>query len=450
MRLVHMIHSLNITAVVLLGLTAAVPAMALTIESPTEGRTVRDQVAIVIPRSSLPSGVARSGFLAVKIDGRFCAAISIVDHSGEKAPASENIVYIWNTKSPIDDPLLPKDERRYRDGRHEIVVEAHTTGAKKKEDVAATAKVNVVLQNSVPRPQPAPSLHLRYRYHLGQQSLFRISAAGEILDNNGYSMTGGQPPILGEFDVMQSIEDVKSDGSALIRYKVQKNAFTQVFGQISLLGQQGQSFKSVYKILDSVGRTIEANVLSTKSEFEVTDCLVRLPSHPVQVGDTWFTSTRLKLEGLATQPADLTGESKIEALEWEGGFKCAKIVSRLNGSMSFSFLPQAANTPVAATSVAYFAYESGKLVNETITFEFGTSLDNSFLATLAPQAIPTQSAAAPSAGAPAPGMPPVMMPGMGMPPPSDASPGRLSTSTPQNTMTPVKVRLVVAKELKAR
>lgn len=449
MRSIHVVFPFRMLTVLLSAacLAAVVPASALTIESPTEGRNVRDQVKIVVPRSSLPSDVARSGFLAIKIDGRFTAAVSTSDPNND----SDKIVYMWDSKAQIDDPKLPADQRSYRDGRHAILVEAHAMRGKSKDTIAASATVNVVLQNQVARPNPAPNLKLVYRYHLGQQSIYKISVRGEILDANGYSLSGGQPPILGEFYQMQSVEDVKPDGSALLRYKVQKDGYTQVFGQATLLDASGQSFKSLYKIIDAFGRTIEDNVLSTKSEIEVTDILVRLPGRPVQIGETWDSTFRLRLEGLS-DTANLMGQSKLDGLEWERGFKCAKIVSKLNGLLSLNFLAQGVGLPANATSTAYFAYGAGKLIKDVMVFEFNTRLDSGFLSSLQPQQIPSgdSGATAPGSGGPLPpGMGP--MPGMMPPgPPSYTSPTVTGDTSQRgaggNTM-PVIVRLVVTRSL---
>jgi len=421
MRLVDSVRPIR-TAVVLAcaaWLAVAAQASALTVASPTEGQIVRDQVAIVIPKSSLPSDVASSGFVVIKIDGRFCAAVGASEStSTSKAPARPSIVYVWDTKAPINDPALPEDNRHYRDGRHEIVVEAHGMDGRK-DSVAGTATVNVNLQNQIPRPNPAPPIKLTYRYILGQQTKYKVTVSGEVLNSTGLSLTGGQAPVFAEFVVDQDVEDARPGGSALLRYKVEKdNGFAQIFGQASLLGQTGQPFRSVYKILSSAGETLDANVLSTRSDIQVTDCLLTLPGRPVQVGEAWRTTYHLKLEGLS-DTMDFTGTSTLNDLEWEGGWECAKISTTLSGSPTFKFLPQgSAIGALNVTNTAYFAYKRGKLLKDTTLIEFSTTLDDAVLANLQAQtAVPTASG---TAGA----VPAMVIPGM------PTVPGATGTSYP--------------------
>ncbi|MBI2843097.1 MAG: hypothetical protein HYX78_06825 [Armatimonadetes bacterium] len=425
-------------------------AFAVTLASPTEGQVVRDQVAIIVPKSSLSAADPSTCFLSVKIDGRFVAAVSASQPvTNGKAPASPNIVYVWDTKAPIDDPLLPEDQRHYKDGKHEIVVEAHALQAGSTRDVImGTAKANVNLQNRIERPNPAPPIRLAYHYRLGQENDYRVAINGELLESNGTSLTGGQPPIQAEFEVAQVTEDVQDDGSALLRYKVQDNGFAQVFGQINLLGQSGQVFKSVYKIIDAAGATIADNVLSTKSDTKVTDCLIKLPNKPVQVGESWPTSFAMKLEGLC-ELAEFKGNSRLEALEWEQGLECAKITSKLTGSPAFAFLPSGAGA-VKATSTAYFAYKLGKLIKHTMVLEFKTAIERSMITNYQQNA--AAAATVPGGTFPGgafPGAMPGMPPPPGMPgsytPPAPASSSGKTTTTAK---TSVIVKLVVTQELK--
>lgn len=458
MRSNHVVRSL-IMIVVLSSLMALLmtSVMAIEISSPTEGRLVRDQVRIVIPKSSLDPGVLRSGFISIEVDGRFVAAVNAsVASVDSKAPASPNVVYIWDSKALINDPLLPADQRNYRDGRHEIVVEAHSLGGKSKDVVADTAKVSVNLQNQVQRPNPAPPISLKYRFVVAQQNNYKISTKGEILDSTGFSLTGGQFPVVGEFGILQAVEDIENDGSALMRYKVLKDeAYTQVFGQITLLGLM--RFNSIYKIVDNSGKIIEENVLSGKAKTEITDCLIRLPRKPIQVGESWPTEYHLKLEGLSDNIV-FVGSSKLEGLEWEGGFECAKIVTKMSGSPMFYFISSPGK--ITATNTAYFAYKSGKLIKDVTVIEFDALLDNAQLAALQSQ-VPNPG----GGGLGTSGMMPTSgsrgVPSAPAQPSRLRTPGSLSGSTssypsagsptsnmgPVSTNTAIKIRLVITKAL---
>ncbi|MEN6371494.1 MAG: hypothetical protein ABFD64_05715 [Armatimonadota bacterium] len=464
MRFTHKVRSIT-TAAVLLGsvLFTAASALAITIASPTENRLVRDKVPIVIPRYSLPAEVARAGFITVKVDGRFLAAVdaSIPPVTG-KAPLNPNIVYMWDTKRSINDTTLPADQRSYRDGRHVIRVEAFSIGsATTSKDVAIeSATVNVTLQNQVQRPNPAPPVRMKYHYYLGTESRYKVSTTCEVLDATGYSLTGGQAPVLGEYDVIQMVEDLEPSGSALLRYKVDKDsAFTQMFGQVSLLGQS-QKYQSVYKLVDVFGRVIDASVMSERSKVEVTDCLLSLPGYPIQVGDKWPTSMHMKLEGLSSY-GKYKGTSVLENLEWEGGYECAKIVSNISGSATLYFLGLGKMDEIRAVNTAYFAYKPGKLLKDVTLVEFGAVMSNETVAAIQQQmpapktgsdtaSSGSQSLVGGNSGSYMPGMPPSAaqheIPGFSSSP--RMSGGGMSAGGASGTgQTQVRIRLTITKEL---
>ncbi|HOP80302.1 MAG TPA: hypothetical protein PLZ21_07020, partial [Armatimonadota bacterium] len=449
----HMVRSFTTLVMLLSGVVLlATTASAITIASPTEGQIVRDKVRIVIPRSSLPMEVSRSGLICIKVDGRFCAAIDAsATATDRKSPVSTSIVYVWDSKAVIKDPNpnIPADQRRYRDGRHEITVEAHgISGDARKESIIESAKVVVNLQNTVQRPNPAPPVNLKYRYYLGQQSIYRVSVTGEILSATGYSLTGGQFPIAGGFDIIQSVEDVLPDGSGLIRYKVDKDsAYTNIFGQLNLL-RYSTRFPSVYRIMDSSARVLDANVLSGKVKTEIADCLIRMPGRPVQVGDTWPNEIKMKLEGLSAL-SNLTGQSTVESFEWEGGFECAKINSRLSGDATFYFPPvNGAPARINAHNIAYFAYKPGKLVKDVTEIEISASMDTATLNTLQQQ----QQVPSMTSGLYGGGMPSGPA-SMGTAPPLVTGTGRSTggynsgSGTQGSGMTAIKIRLTITKEL---
>jgi hypothetical protein len=455
MRLLHVVRSFTATALLSsIVLLASTSASALIITSPTEGRIVRDKVKIVIPKSSLPADITQTRFISIKVDGQFLAAIDTSSDAAFSDAKNPNIVYVWDTKRAIANPLISEDQRYYKDGMHDIVVEAHSLGANKKDIVTETASVAVNLKNQIPRADPAPPLKLRYRYHFGQQSTYNVSVEGEILDPTGLSLTGGVLPVQGEFDVAQSVEDVQGDGSALIRYKVDKDtAWTLIYGQSSLPGQNVK-FRSVYKIIDSLGKTVDSNVLSGNVKIEVTDCLIRLPSRSIQIGDTWPTETRMKLEGFA-DTVKLTGTSSLVGLEWESNLECAKIVSELSGEPVFTFLPYNGGM-IKITNIAYFAHKLGKLVKDVTVIQYDTIMDTALLANIQQQVFPASaipaipssptSSTSPSGGpmAAARRMPTApSMPGMA---PISPAPGISPGGTSLSSRT-VKVRLIITKEL---
>ncbi len=406
---------------------ACVPAWSLTISSPTEGQSVRGKVPIIIPRSSLSSDVSASGFIAIKINGQFCSAIGISGSgSDEDSPKSE-IVYLWDTKSTR---VTGRGEATsYNDGKYEITVETHSTGGR--DTIVGSSKVNVNLKNQIDQANPAPPINLSYKYILGQVSDFKYTTTAEVFDKYGFSLSGGQPPIMGEFVVGQSVEDSRRDGTALIRYKVDKNRlpYSQVLGTVSMLGQT-QRFRSIYRILDATGKVLEANVFTTRTVGDVSDCLLALPGSPVKKGATWPTVFHVMLEGISS-PTDLTGQSYFDSLEWESGIECVKIASNWNGNMSFpGFAP--GSVPVKASGTSFYAYKVKKLIKQIIVIEFSTNVGSDVITKLqstVPAAVADSSAAAGSS-APAATYS------------QDSSDGSAGAGG-----TPVKVRLTVVQEL---
>jgi len=431
MRLIQVFCRFSVLIVAITAM-AAVPVFAIAIQSPTEGQIVRDQVKIVVPKTSLAPEVAGTGFLVVKIDGRFIAAVGLT--STDNKAYSDSVVYIWKSKDPISDPTLSAEDRYFKDGKHEITVEGFGPNESGKYVSLETAKVTVNLQNKVAQTDPPAPIKLRYRFRIGQENIFRFTTYADILSPAGVSLSGGQYPIQGQFSVLQAIEDLQSGGSAaLARYKVDKNGFTQLYGNVNMIAYTGSPLKSVYKIISNTGRTLEDNVLSQTVEATVTDTLVWLPSRLVQVGETWPCTFRLKLEGLC-DVTDFTGTSTLEGLEWEQGYKCAKIVSKVRGLPDFKFLEEQENSglqnmpygqmanqitapyatalswaegtdtsggsvgaggmptvkkkkpkiagPIDATITSYFAYETGKLIKNVITMEFQSTLSADTIAGL--------------------------------------------------------------------
>ena len=90
----------------------------------------------------------------------------------------------------------------------------------------------------------------------------------------------------------------------------------------------------------------------------------------------------MKLEGLSAL-SNLT-DSTVESFEWEGGFECAKINSRLSGDATFYFPPvNGAPARINAHNIAYFAYKPGKLVKDVTEIEISASMDTATLNTAA-------------------------------------------------------------------
>jgi hypothetical protein len=348
-------------------------ASALAVISPTEGSAVRERVKIVIPRSAVPA----DGFVSISIDGKFRAAAAMPEEiknpKNASTAKSPYYTYIWDTKAPVLDSKSGTDQVILGDGKHEVEVMVHDHNAKALE----SSKVNIRLANKVARPINAPPIKLYYKYHLGEQTVYRCKVDGEILDNLGQPLLSGVSAIKAEFDVIQTIEDIRSNGNALVRYKIGKDALIQLYGKTMAVPEASLDYPSIYKEIDKYGRVVQANIIR-KTNTKITDVMPRFPGRSVQVGDSWPSEFRIKLEGIGgLVPLQMT--NVLDSIEWESGRECAKIKSSFTSTGKINIIPgdksDDQQAPAKGTALFYFAYNSGKLLKATATMEADMSID---------------------------------------------------------------------------
>lgn len=363
----------------LLCLTVPQAAGALTILSPQEGATVREKVKIAVLQSAVPSG----GFVSIIINGRYQASVSV--------PSSQdaNVVYMWDTKAQVPDVRgdLSENERWVRDGKHEIEVAIHNHRGVEIDRTQVTVRV----ANKVPLTTPAPPLKFIYKYRTGDLTKYAVHVRGDLIDSTGQNLMGGRPAFTSTYQMGQWIEDVRSDGSSLVRYKVMSLPKVTLMGQPVATAELGEAAAalppSVYKIIDKYGRTVNSSVFNKGAGFTAADVAVPLPTGSLALGDKWQGERGIKAEGLGGL-IKLAADYQLESLEYEGGRACAKIMGTLAGSnLRINFLPGQFRTEPLATvtgdTEVFFDYNVGKVVKSKFAIDVSATVDASAIGSLA-------------------------------------------------------------------
>lgn len=360
----------------------ALQADALTLLSPTQDQIVRENVRITIPLGALPAGLVSSvsdagssaprqrPFIALHV-GDANAQTFVAAMSGDSGVVSGgNVSFYWNSKAPYRDPAQPKVEKFFKDGNYVLRVDVHDYQGK----VIDSATVRVQLRNKVPRSNPAPAVTLIHRLPFGQSRVYRVHADAqvyEMVSGVGLPIAGGLG-IASEARIFQTVDDVRNDGSVLLRYRVDKDAWVSSFGRRRVLYENEQFSPQLYRLVSKKGHVIKSNVFSRQAQYTITDILTVLPAKPVREGDSWPSTMTLKIEGI-TNPVAFSGTSMLDSFEWQDGRECAKIVSRMTGEgriMLAGGKIRSESTKVQAQMTTFFDYRSGTLIKNDVLLDF--------------------------------------------------------------------------------
>jgi hypothetical protein len=382
-----------------------VPASAQTqaqISRPLDGSTVREAVNILVPISTVPP----AGFVAYTIDGRFRTAAATKTNDGSY------FVYSWDTKALDPDESLSMDKRKPFDGRHTIAVQACDASGRK---VGNVQQISVFVKNYASASDlPAGGVKLRYKTKLGASNRYKFTAAVDIKDVQGSSdmaAAAGEAIEGMQLAVQRTIEDSMSGNIVLVRQRA--------YGPLRLY-QNGRLvpadtlLKSTYQTEDSMGH-VQSTIESISPGTAVSIDLPNLPSKPIRIGDTWSQKENIFHNAITGKTAKLLTTNVLEALEWEGGYPCAKIRTSFSGKITIPF-SKTFSKPVSiqGETVTYFAYGVGKLISSKTTAEARMSVDQSVINSLT-QGLMSSAGAAGAATSPTyPGMSgPMPMPGSG-------------------------------------
>lgn len=376
---------ITLTASLVLFVSAA---QALTILNPTDGSIVREKVKIAVPQSAIPSG----GFMSILVDNRFQGCVS-APSGGDTKP----VVYWWDTKVQFVDLTgkLKDADRWVKDGEHQIEVVIHNANSAKID----SKKITVYVKNKVAQTNPAPPVKVYYKYNVGELSKYHVKVRGDMVDSTGNSVLGGEAAFTSEYDIGQWVEDVRPDGTALVRYRLLAAPEVTIMGQVvpqAAVGMETvQVPASLYKIVDKYGRVINPSVFHKALMISVSDVIIPLPGRPMRVGDSWQGAQRIKLEGIGSL-LKFSADYQLASLEWDSGRECAKLSASLGGpsiklNLPGEFTPDE-NAKLKGNSEVFFGLKSGKIIRSNSILEMAGSVDSSQIGNLANAAsMPTQT-----------------------------------------------------------
>jgi hypothetical protein len=345
-----MLGRVLITSAILAGMISAANA-EIQLVKPVDGSTVRETVNILVPVSSIPP----SGFVAYTIDGIFKAAMAT------KTPDGESFIYKWDTKAL--DISLPANEQRVREGQHTIMVQACDAGGKV---VGPQRQVTVYVKNQLNADMPSSGLKLRYRMKPGSKDKYAFRYVLNIKSIAG--KTDGADYLKdiegAEGAIIRSVEDAMDDDSSLIQITPSGTLRTLSAGRSIPVTLNETPY---YCVQDGTGHA-DYSIKSSQSGQAVSLNLPILPAGKVKIGTTWRSRETVFKDILSGVSVDLPLSNKLESLEWEKGYPCAKIVSTFSGSVRVPFskmVPGSVN--VTGERITYFAYQTGRIVSSTTT-----------------------------------------------------------------------------------
>lgn len=341
------------------------------IARPLDGATVRETVRVIVPASSVPSG----GYVAVMIDGKRRGALA-------KDVEADAFIYEWDTKGLDPDNKLPLAQRQPREGAHTIGVQAYDSAGKLYGEIK---QVEVTVKNRATELMPASGLLLRFDRKIGAQSKYRFTHTTNIRDIGGareLADTLGQAIEFIEYVVAQSTEDIRPDGTALIRQKGTGPMKLGV-GGAQIAGNIGPTdCKAAYRIEDGCGRTV-GSIESLASGEKLVIEIPNLPVQRVRIGDSWSDLDNVFQDWTSGSNMAMTCNSTLEGLEWQGGYPCAKIKTTFTGTKKLPNSPILKDAvPIKGERITYFAFQVGKVISCHTTLTITSQMDRSSISGL--------------------------------------------------------------------
>lgn len=353
------------------GVAAKAQGVPFTIIRPPDGATVRENVAIQVPRASIPA----EGYVAVYIDGKFVSALY------PQGESDKPFTYIWDTKG-----------LGVSDGEHAVRLVLFGPAPNESSGTMQLGSSEVRL-NVANKIQNGPSvLHLRYRFPNGYE--FRYSRDGSAVIVGGFSETGTSSDIPLTSISSRLVFDIEQPlPEALVRNKLTSLTIRQNGNEYTVPDEQLTT--SVYELLDSLGQ-VHYEVRGSYGNLQtaayngaangaavpaapfdgapVADALHLpvLPEAGISVDETWISpQQRLDIPGLpAEQQPKITLHSRLVDLEWQNGYPTAKIHQSYDSTSDPTKLPESLvisgililKPKIQFDRDIYFAYTAGRVV----------------------------------------------------------------------------------------
>ncbi|MFQ3609938.1 MAG: hypothetical protein SNJ72_00440 [Fimbriimonadales bacterium] len=336
-----------------------------TIVRPVDGSRVREVVQIRFPIRSVPAG----GFIGVSINGKFVEAVAPASLDTDRERG--HYVYKWDTKK-LNVP----------DGEHTIELTLYS-GAEAGSRILARTAVRVTVENTI--PAPANGIALRYRWTPGRTVRYDVNFEQKETNEVQYSGIAPEETLLADakFKGDLTIMDF-AQNKALISWTVVPPAFQTLGGQLSVI--QGDNMAPVYQEVDTTGRIgYQVSRLGESQQYELfyvwTGNLPAFPTRRLKPGDTWSDTIRLTNPLRSGEIETVSGEAipataRFERLEWEQGYKCAKIVYEIEVTLNRTIELGAITLEkpkIKVKQTVYFAYDIGQVVRQTLTIQTETT-----------------------------------------------------------------------------
>ncbi len=330
------------------------------ISRPLDGSTVREVVNILVPVSSVP----QDGSVTYTIDGK------LITVSAARTDDDRQFVYRWDTKN-ID--VNHKDQVKVQDGQHTIAVQACDASGK---FVEPSKKITVFVKNTVSIDMPSSGLKLRYRAKLGTADKYHFKTSLGIKSVQGVTdiaATLGENVEGVEGVISRSVEDVMAGGDALIRQSLIGTLVNYQMGNAVPVSQITST--PMYRAEDGIGQ-VKYVISSAASGKGISVIFPRLPLEKITMNSTWQAKERFLQNQITHESAVFDTTSRLDSLEWQSGYPCAKIVTSFSGLVKIPFSTLfKQEMAIKGTRITYFAYQSGKLVSAKTTATVDAMVD---------------------------------------------------------------------------
>ncbi len=342
---------------------------ALQLLAPTDGQAVREMVKIQTPLDDVPDDGFISIFVGEAEADKFVVAIS----RDSAISDGRTLTFYWNSKAPYFDAAQPMKPLYFKDGRHQMMVQAHDAKGK----AVGSATLTIVLKNRVDRPSPAPGVTLANNLVFGQVRNYNAKcdvSVFEIVNRIGLPILGGMS-LSGDTFITQSVEDVRPDGNYLIRLRTDEKTYVSSYGTKNYL-YAGQELKpQLYRLVNKYGDVAKANMFAKQAKYRIMDILPVLSPGAKKEGDSWPDTVTLKIDGL-TPFITLKGSAMLDSFEWEQGRECAKISSIMMSEVPVTLANGKIKStgPLNAEVTTYFAYKTGVMLRRDIRLMFDATI----------------------------------------------------------------------------
>ena len=364
-----------------LALTGLILAQGtFTIRRPVDGATVREDVAVRIPKDSIKDGA----YIGVYINGKFIEAV---------LPPIEDDDYVYRLKSKA---------RGIPDGDMEIEIVLFMDFADRAE-IVERSSVRVTLDNYTSIKIPEDGFKLRYKFVQGKEMVYHhtitqsIGMLSQALAQSG-SRLGVFPQETEEFSMIyvpDVVEDMGDHFEAVLRMqglpdKGSNYLWLTLLGDTEPTKYYDFQMHPVYMRISDVGREVFGAappyfaMEGTAGESRRLDLyavapLPMLPSKNVLPGDTWSSGhlfSSLDLDNLAEiekVTTALTARGELVGVEWQNGIQCAKVrVIITAGNREIAQVRNLNQQPGEALSLKlenlyWFALEGGFMVRSEST-----------------------------------------------------------------------------------